>query len=226
MALFVSDEPLSKRQRSLNWGALLVLSLGGIMWGLQFAKQRATITSGYAAQYDYAIVFFVAIGLLVLTVPLLIYWRTRWIGFGLAASSVLSILAFGIATRILLRENRVAWQHPPERVSISADSNSSAVIYFKNNVSDRQVEAFRTSVLMEPAVPRHHGLDFPSFVSKYFRLTPDQTNGHKAIALSFSNDAPIDEEKAYLSRIGADSRVVTVSVNAPKDSTRSDSTQP
>lgn len=226
MALFVSDEPLSTRQRSLNWGALLVLSLGGIVWGLQVAKQCASITTGYAARYDYAMVFFVAIGLFVLAVPPLIYWRTRWIGFGLAAGSVLSFLAFGIGMRILLRENRVAWQHPPGMVSISADSNPSAVIYFKKDVTDQQVEAFRMAVLMEPAMPRHQGLDFPSFVSKYFRLTPHQTNGHKAIALSFSNDAPTDEEKAYLSRIRADSRVETVLVNTPKDSIRGDSTQP
>jgi hypothetical protein len=226
MALFVFDEPLSARQRSVNWGALLVLSLGGIVWGLEFAKQYASITSGYAAQYDYAIIVFVAIGLFILAVPPLIYWRTRWIGFGLAAGSVVSVLAFGIGMKILLKENRVAWQHPRGMVSISADSNPSAVIYFKKDVTDQQVEAFTMSVLMEPAMPRHQGLDFPPFVSKYFRLTPNQINGLKAIALSFSNDAPINEQTAYVSRIRADSRVETVLVNTPKDSIRADSTQP
>ena len=77
MALFVSDQPLSARQRYVNWGAMLVLSLGGIAWGLELAKQCASITSGYAAQYDYAIIVFVAIGLFILAVPPLIYWRTN-----------------------------------------------------------------------------------------------------------------------------------------------------
>jgi hypothetical protein len=168
----------------------------------------------------------IALVLFVLAIPMLVYWRTRWIGFGLAAAGVLSILAFAIGLRVLLKENRVAWQHPSQMVSISSDPNPSAVIYFKKDVTDQQVEAFRTSVLMEPAMPRHQGLDFPSFVSKYFRLTPNQANGHKAIALSFSNDAPTNEEKAYLSRIRADSRVETVFVNTPPDSIHPDSTHP
>jgi hypothetical protein len=225
MAIFASDEPLSTRQRSLNWGALLVMCLGGMAWGFLVAKRCASLTLGYAAQYYYAIVFFVAIGLFLLAVPPLIYWRTRWLGFGIAAGGVLSVLAFGASMRILSVENRVAWQRPQRMVSISADSKPSAVIYFKAGVTDQQVEDFRISVLMESAMPRHQGLDFPPYVGKYFRLPPNQTNGRRAIALSFSNAAPNDEQ-AYLSRIRADSRVETVLVNGPDASIRLESTQP
>src|ERR1700723_51156 len=226
MALFVSDQPLSARQRYVNWGAMLVLSLGGIAWGLELAKQCASITSGYAAQYDYAIIVFVAIGLFILAVPPLIYWRTRWIGFGLAVGSILSIFAFGIGMRILLKENRVAWRHGQHMISIGPDRTASAVIYFKKDVSSQQVESFTNAVLIAPAMPPHQGLNFPPFVRQYLRLAPNQANGHWAVALTFQNDPPPDTVRAYLATIKADSRVETVFLNTSPDSIRADSTHP
>jgi len=225
MAILSSDRPLSVLQQRVNWGALLLLSLAAVAVGLWFTKQVASITSGYAADYDYAGAFFISIALCVLGLPLLIYWRTRWIGSGLIAAGVLGYVAFSIGMQVLLKENRVAWQHE-KMVSFGPDKKASAVIYFHKEVTDREVEDFASSVLMGPAMPRHEGRDFPAFVSQYFRLLPSQANGHNAVALTFWNNSPPDKVNAYLATIKADRRVETVFLNVSPDSIHADSKRP
>ena len=109
MALLCSNQPLSPLHRRVNQGTVLILALGGIALGLWVAKNCAALTSGYAADYDYAIAFFIAVILCILGLPLLIYWRTRWVGAGLIAAGILSYATFYVGMVILLKEDRVAW---------------------------------------------------------------------------------------------------------------------
>jgi hypothetical protein len=223
MAILLSDQPVSNVQRRINWGALLLLSLIGVAIGLRLAKQSASITSGYAAAYINPIVVVITLAFLLLGLPLIIYWRTRWIGFGLMAAGILNLAAFGGGLRILLMENRVAWHHPHQMVSIGPDQKFSAVIYFHKEVTDREVQDFTSSVLMESAMPRHPGRDFPIFVRQYLRLSPKQANGHRAIALAFLDNTPTDTVQPYLAVIKADNRVEAVFLNTFPDSIHPDS---
>ncbi len=191
MAILFSDQPLSSVQRRVNWGALALLGLSGVAIGWRAARECALIASGYAADYDYAIIFFLAIALCMLGLPLLIYWRTRWIGSGLIAAGFLAYVAFFSGMAVLSKEDRVAWRHE-KMISIGPDQKASVVIYFHKEVTDRQVEDFESSVLMEPAMPTHDGRDFPPFVRQYLRLFPRQANGHNAVALTFLDNAPPD----------------------------------
>jgi hypothetical protein len=220
MSVFLSDEPLSQRQRCLNWGAAVALAAGGIVWGLKLAKQCASLPFGYAAQYDYAIAWFVAVGLFIVAIPLLVYWRTRWIGVGLAAGGLMSLLAFGAGMRVLAKENLVAWQHSPKSVSLGPDQQASAVIYFKKDIDGEQVESFTSSVLMVPATQQHQGRDFPPFVRGYLLVRPQQANGHWAVALTFQADSAQSATQAYLTAIKSDSRVETIFRNIAPDSLR------
>lgn len=225
MPLLRSNQPLSPLQRRVNRGALLLLALAGIALGLWVAKDCAALTSGYAADYDYAIALFIAVALCILGLPLLIYWRTRWLGAGLIAAGILSLATFYVGMVVLLKEDRVAWRHE-RMVPLGPDQKASAVIYFRKEVTDRQVEDFDSTVLMSAAPPRHDGRDYPAFVSVYLRLLPSQANGHEAIALTFVRDAPPEKVNAYLATIEADSRVEKVFLNIAPNSVPADSKHP
>jgi hypothetical protein len=111
-------------------------------------------------------------------------------------------------------------------VSIGPDQKFSAVIYFKQDATDRQVEDFRTSILMKPAMPPLDGRDFPIFVREYLHLSPKQANGHEAIALMFSVDTPPDRREAYLAAIKSDNRIDAVFLNTSPDSIHANSGTP
>jgi len=119
----------------------------------------------------------------------------------------------------------VAWRHE-QMVSIGPDQKASAVIYFRKQVTDQQVEDFARSVLMQPAMPRHDGRDYPTFVSEYLRLLPSQANGYEAVALTFFEKSPPDKVNAYLEAIKADGRVEKVFLNTSPVSIHIDSKHP
>jgi len=225
MALLRSNQPLSPFQRRVNTGGPLLSALVGIALGLWVAKDCAATTSGYLAGYDYGIAFFIAVALCMLGLPLLIYWRTRWLGGGLIAAGILSYATFYDGMAVLLKEDLVAWRHE-QMVSIGPDQKASAVIYFRKEITQQQVEDFRSTVLMGPALRGRDGRDYPTFVSMYLRLIPSQANGHWAIALTFLDNAPPDKVEAYLATIKADSRVETVFLNTSPNSIHADSKHP
>ncbi len=225
MAVLRPDRPLSSRQGLVNKCALLTSASIGIALGLEGARECAAITSAYLADYNYASTFVIAIALSMLGLPLLIYWRTRWLGGGLIAAGILSYAMFYGGMAVLLKEDRVAWRHE-RMISFGPDQKASAVIYFRNGTTGQQVEDFNLSVLMGPALPRHEGRDYPAFVSSYFRLTPMQANGHEGIALNFFNNAPVDEVNAYLATIKVDTRVETVFLGTAPNSIHAESDHP
>jgi hypothetical protein len=222
MSVLRSNQSLSPIQKRVNRVVPLLSCLVGIAFGLWVAKDCAAITSGYEASYSNVLALFVGVALCVLGLLMLIYWRTRWVGAGLIAAGILSYAAFWTGIAVLLKEDRVAWTHEQE-ISFGPDQKASAVIYFRKEITDQQVEDFDSTVLMLPALPGRSGRDYPTFVTVYLHLLPDQANGHLAVALTFLNNAPPDEVKAYLARIQADSRVETVFLNTSPNSIHADS---
>ena len=102
MALLVSDSTPSDRQRDANWIMLLGPCLVAVQWGALDAYRATAIGLIYASEYLNLYAFFKSVGFLVVAVPPLIYWRTRWLGYGLAAAAILSLLSYGITARILV----------------------------------------------------------------------------------------------------------------------------
>ncbi len=226
MSLLHSNRPLSGLQQRVNRTALSLLALAGVALGWWEAKECAAIYYGYAAGYSFGIAVFLAVSLSTLGLLLTIYWRTRWFGCGLIAAGILSCAVFYGGIYVLLKQDRVAWQHEPPMVSIGPDAEASAVIYFRAGISSPQVEDFNSSVLMLPAKPSDNGRAYPPFVQEYLRLIPSQANGHEAIALTFFKNAPADKTTAYLTIIKADSRVEKVFLNMSPDSIKPDSNPP
>ena len=141
---------------------------------------------------------------------LAVYWRTRWVGFGLIAAGVLSCATFYAGIGVLLKLDRVAWKHEPPLVSFGPDQDASIVVYFCPKTTSDQIESFRETVLEEDAEPRHAGRDFPIFVGSYLRLLPSQANGHDAIALDIRKGSGNSQIAGYLNKIESDPRVAKV----------------
>ena len=198
--------------------AVLLLACLGIGLGFWEARDCASLRFAYIADYSYAGVLSLSIGLSVIGLLLLIYWRTRWVGAGLIAAGILSCAMFYTGMTVLVKEDRVAWRHEPplERFG-GPGAKASAVIYFRRGVTREQVEEFDSLVLQGPAPPWHDGRDYPPFLATYVSLLPSQANGHEAIALTFFNDAPPDKVNAYLATIKADSRVARVFLDTAPD---------
>jgi hypothetical protein len=216
--LLEPSEPLTQFQHSLNKVVVLLLSAAGTLLGLWNARDCAAIRFGYVATYSYVFAVFMAVGLGVVGLLLLIYWRTRWAGIGLIAAGLLSYAVFYAGMAVLLRADRVAWRHEPPPVRFGPDVKASAVIYFHHGVTDEQVEDFASSVLSQSARSPQLGRAYPNFVRTYLRLTPRQANGHEAIALTFFREAQGKAITDYLGKIKADSRVETVFLDtSPKD---------
>ena len=226
MAVLEPDKPLSRLQRQMNMGILLLLAAAGVAFGMWEAKKCAAITFGYVADYSYVGALFLAVGPGIIGLLLLIYWRTRWFGAGLVVAGILSYAVFYGGMAVLLKEDRVAWRHEPPMVSFGPDQKASAVIYFRKGTTGQQVEDFKSSVLEVPAQPRHEGRGYPDFVRVYLRLQPRQASGHDAIALTFFDNAPPERVNAYLATIRADARVEAVLLNVAPSSIQGVSEHP
>jgi hypothetical protein len=225
MPLLSSGKPVSHLQRRANWSVLILCIVLGVALGWWNAKDCAATYSGYLASYSYVFASAALIGLCVIGLLLLIYWRTRWLGFGLIAAGILSCAMFYGGMKVLLREDRVAWVHE-QMVRRDLDTKASAVIYFRIGTTPQEREDFDSLVLQEPAAPRHAGRDYPAFVQLYWALGPDQANGHDAVALTFFGNAPVGQVNAYLAKIRADSRVERIFLEAAPSSIHIESQKP
>jgi hypothetical protein len=199
MPLISPNCPPSPAHSRVNRIAVIGLSAIGIALGAWQAKNCAAIRFGYVAELGYATAVFLAIFLSGIGLLLLVYWRTRGVGAGLVAAGLLSCATFYGGMAILLRLDRVAWQHEPPLVAIGPDQKATFVIYFRRGTTDEQIEEFRSSMLTGTT-------ERP----EYLRLLPSQANGHEGVALTFSKDARPEQVTGYVEKIKGDSRVEKV----------------
>jgi hypothetical protein len=185
--------PPSSAHRLVSRIAVFGLSAVGIAFGGWQARECAAIRFGYAAGYAYAAAVFWAIAMVGIGLILLVYWRTRGIGVGLVAAGLLSCATFYGGMEILLRLDRVAWQHEPPLVAIGPDQPASLVIYFRAGTTEQQVEEFHSSVLTDTTEQ--------SYVREYLRLVPSQANGHWGVALTFNENTRPEDVKRFIEKI-------------------------
>ena len=99
----------------------------------------------------------------------------------------------------------MAWRHE-QRTRTTLSDKASVVVYLRRGTTEQQLEEFRSSVLAPPG----RKYDLPQFVRLYWRLGPDQANGHWAVALTFFEHASPRDVTAYVEKIRRDSRVENV----------------
>jgi len=210
------------RHRRANHVILLVSILIGVALGVEQARECAAVSATYLADYSFAISFSIFTTLSILGLPLLVYWRTRWLGAGFIAVGMLSYVIFLSGMAVLTKEDRVAWRHE-KMISFGPDQKASVLIYFRKGITSQQVEDFNSTVLEVPTTQRP-GHGHPPFVQTYLRLS--QSNGHEGIALTFFDNAAADKVDAYLTAIRADQRVENVFLNTSPNSIHFDSEHP
>jgi hypothetical protein len=213
MGLLHPNAPPTEKQRRFDRMALAVLCCSGTALGLYEAYACSKIAYGYAAGYSFGAAWFLGIALVAGSLPLAIYWRTRWVGAGLLSAGLLSCAAFYGGIALLVSVDRVAWKHEPPMTRFGPDEIASAVVYFCPSTTDEQIESFTENTLEEDAKPRHAGRDFPVFVASYFRLAKTQANGQNAVAMTFRPSASQEATARYLARIEADPKVADVFKN-------------
>jgi len=199
MPLLRANSPPSLTHQRFSRGAVIALSIIGIALGAWAAKDCASIRFGYAAGYNYAAAWVCSIALCVVGLLLLVYWRTRGFGAGLIAAGILTFLTFYSGMEILLRLDRVAWQHEPPPVAIGPDQKATLVVYFRVGTTNKQIEEFASSLEEDTADQ--------SLLREYLRLIPSQANGHDAVALTLNEDASPEQIARYVERIEHDRRV-------------------
>lgn len=87
------------------------------------------------------------------------------------------------------------------------------LIYLRRGITEKEVEEFRSAVLADAG----NKYDLPAFVRLYWRLSPDQANGQRGIALYFFDQARPAEMTSYVEKIKHDSRVDAVYPNISAD---------
>jgi hypothetical protein len=184
------------------------LAISSVVFGAWTALDCAAMRSGYIASYSYVAAVSLAIICGCVGLPLAIWWRTRGVGVGLIATGVLSCATFYGGMSVLWRLDRVAWRYD-RRVKMTLSDKSSLVIYLRREVTEKQAEEFSSSVLTQSG----NSDDLPSFVRVYWRLTPDQANGHWGMSLYFRDDADPREVSAFVEKVKRDVRVDAVYTN-------------
>jgi len=205
----------SSSERRRNRWLIILFSAMGIVLGCWQAHAISKIRFSYIAGYSHAIAFILAAYLIVLGLPFLIYWRTRWVGFGLLLAGALSLVFYLGGLEISLRLNRVAWQHEPVHL-LGTAQKASAVIYFCADTTVQQIDDFHREVLEVPN-PSYGDRRFPVYLSSYLRLAPSQANGYQGVALRFNQGTAPDQIKNYVARIDSDPRVLHVFIDAVPD---------
>lgn len=221
--IFRGPSPPSRAQRLFNRFAVIVAAAACCVLALWEAYSCAQIAFGYAAGYSFASALFLAIAIALCGLILLIYWRTRPLGISLVVSGLLSYGLFLGGIACLSKLDLVAWRHEPPPKSFGPDQKSALVIYFRKGTTDQQIEDFITSVLEEPAQPRHDGRDYPVCVSSYLGLRPSQANKFEAAAVDFFDSARERDTAPYIAKIRSDPRVDRVFLNVSPQSIRLDS---
>jgi hypothetical protein len=210
MPLVSAPAPFTNAQHRRRWviaGVILTCGLSAAIWA---AIDCSHIQFGYAAGYSFATMFFLSAWVILLGLPMLLYWRTRTSGIAFIVTGFSIYLAFLGTLQILKRLDRVAWMHEPPMQSFGPDQSASLVIYYRPGTTDAQIEEFVNNKLEQPAEPRHTGKDYPEFVESYLRLIPEQANGYDASALSFRGNQSNPAVGSYVAMIQSDPRVLRV----------------
>jgi len=99
---------------------------------------------------------------------------------------------------------------------VGPDAVASLVIYFKVGTSEAQVQSFRR-VLLTKERADGRGESFIDGVGSYLRLTPNQANGHWAIAITFLADSTDEQRKSVRDSIASSDLVYKIFENVAPD---------
>jgi hypothetical protein len=172
--------------------------------------------SGYVAAYDGVAMWMLTLLVLLIGIILLIFPRTRFSGWVVAAAAFLVPIVFFVGIKGSEAAGLNRWLNAP-LVHFGPDVRSSLVVYYKIGISETQISNFQDAELYQ-ARPDGHGKDFKPGIRTFLSL--DQAHGHYGFALDLDSEMRPDQRESLISSLSSSPLVFKVYRDAAPNSIR------
>ncbi len=202
-------------RRSLKILICVVLVLT-VLLGAFLVNSFNRAPSGYVAVYDVVAMWMFALLVLLMGVVLLIFRRTRFSGWVVAAAAFLVPIVFFVGVKASEAAGLNRWLNAP-LVHFGPDVRSSLVVYYKAGILETEMSNFQEAQLYQ-ARADGHGKEFKPGIRTFLRLIPDQAHGHYAFALDLDSRMSPDQREALISSLSTSPLVFKVYRDVATDS--------
>jgi len=203
---------MSRSQKTVICVVLaLTILLGGFLVS-SFNREP----SGYVAVYDVVAMWMLALLVLLMGIVLLIFRRTRFSGWVVAAAAFLVPIVFFVGVKASEAAGLNRWLNAP-LVHFGPDVRSSLVVYYKTGISETQISNFQ-DVQLYQARPDGNGQEFKPGIGTFLRLVPSQAHGHDAFALDLDSGMRPDQRESLISSLSSSPLVFKVYRDVAPDS--------
>jgi len=188
---------MSRSQRAL----ICVVPALAISLGVFLVNSFNREPSGYVAVYDAVAMWMLSLLVLLMGTVLLIFRRTRFSGWVVAAAAFLVPIVFFVGVKASVAAGLNRWLNAP-LVHFGPDVRSSLVVYYKVGISETEISDFQ-DVQLHQARPDGRGKDFKPGIRAFLRLIPDQAHGHNGFALDLDSEMRPDQRESLISSLSS-----------------------
>ncbi len=164
--------------------------------------------SGYVAVYDAVSMWMLALLMLLTGVVLLVFRRTRFSGWVMAAAAFLVPIVFFVGVKVLEAAGLNRWLNAP-LVHFGPDVRSSLVVYYETGASQKEISHFQDVQLYQTR-PDGHGKDLKPGIRTFLRLIPSHDHGHYGFALNLDPRMRPEERESLISSLSTSPLVFKV----------------
>jgi hypothetical protein len=186
---------MSRSQKAL----ICVIPALAILLGVSLVNSFNREPSGYVAVYDAVAMWMLSLLVLLMGIVLLIFRRTRFSGWVVAAAAFLVPIVFFVGVKVSFAAGLNSWLNAP-LVHFGPDVRSSLVVYYKAGISHKEISDFQDAQLYQ-ARRDGHGKDFKPGIRTFLALLPDQAHGHYAFALDLDSAMRPDQRESLISSL-------------------------
>jgi hypothetical protein len=136
---------------------------------------------------------------LLTAIVLLIFRRTRFSGWVVAASAFLVPIVFFVGVKASGAAGLNRWLNAP-MVQFGPDVRSSVVVYYKEGISHKEISDFQDAQLYQVR-PDGRGKGLMPGIRTFSSLIPEQAHGHYGFALDLDSGMRADERESLVSSL-------------------------
>jgi len=195
---------MSRSQKAL----ICVVPALAILLGVSLVNSFNREPSGYVAVYDAVAMWMFSLLVLLMGIVLLIFRRTRFSGWVVAAAAFLVPIVFFVGVKVSFAAGLNSWLNAP-LVHFGPDVRSSLVVYYKAGISHKEISDFQDAQLYQ-ARPDGHGKDFKPGIRTFLSLIPDQAHGHYAFAVDLDPRMRPSQRESLISSLSSSPLVFKV----------------
>jgi hypothetical protein len=195
---------MSRSQKAL----ICVVPALAISLGVFLVNSFNREPSGYVAVYDAVAMWMLSFLVLLMGVVLLIFRRTRFSGWVVAAAAFLVPIVFFVGVKASVAVGLNRWLNAP-LVHFGPDVRSSLVVYYKAGISEAEMSNFQDAQLYQ-ARPGGHGKEFKPGIRTFLALIPEQAHGHYAFTLDLDSRMSPEQRESLVSSLSSSPLVFRV----------------